>query len=64
MRASHAHDDDDGSLTLCGRQRRAVAINNGIPTCETCKRVIRSRCFDHNVAGCKLCPPRWRIGTD
>lgn len=61
---THATDDDDGPSTLCGRPRAAVLINNGVPTCNACKRAIRGRCFDHNVRRCKLCPPRWRIGTD
>jgi hypothetical protein len=61
--ARHAHGDDDGSSTLCGRPRSAVKIDNADPTCRSCRRAIRSLCFDHGVKRCKVCPPGWHIGA-
>jgi hypothetical protein len=62
-RVTHATEDDDGPRTLCGRPRAELAIDNAAPTCATCRRVIRSRCSDHGVRNCRVCPPGWRIGA-
>jgi hypothetical protein len=60
----HATEDSDGSETLCGfylYRKPHPRVNNAEPTCLRCLRVIRSRCFDHGVRKCKLCPPGWYV---
>lgn len=53
----HATEDElDPDRTLCGLALPRP-IDNAAPTCKRCKRVIAARCYDHNVKGCKVCPP-------
>lgn len=43
------------TVTLCGEPIANRSINNNDPDCKRCLRVIRSRCFKHNVKRCKVC---------
>jgi hypothetical protein len=59
----HATDDIiEPDETLCGRAVDGSVIDDADPTCRSCLKVIRSRCFDHNVRACNRCPPENRIG--
>lgn len=61
MRTHATEDVHDPQKTLCGAAVTKVHVNNHDPDCGRCIRVIRSRCFDHNVARCKVCPPGWYV---
>jgi hypothetical protein len=62
MKRHATEDTDDPTATLCGRPSEAAAIDNAAPTCRTCRKVIQSRCFAHNVSRCRVCPVEQRIG--
>jgi hypothetical protein len=53
----HATEDATGvEQTLCGRPTRSVPVNNAAVSCRACLKVIASRCYEHNVRACRVCP--------
>ncbi len=53
MQVAHATEDADVDETLCGRPVTGRLIDNVNFTCRTCKRVVASRCWKHNIPRCK-----------